>query len=83
MKKRWTYVIGGGHSWHALIAAIALKKKLGREASSQEFGKYTGGLCSENYIALARDHADDIDQAFCEEEEVYPITYFSQPLNQR
>lgn len=78
IRKRWTNILGGEGSWHwhAAVARVALRNKLGREPSTQEITRYSEKLNPANYTTLAQQLEDDIDQAFCRGEEVY-LAYLS------
>jgi len=78
VRNRWTKVLGGGQSGNDTAARVALRKKLGKEPSIEDFSKFTGKLTPNDYAMLAKDLKDDIDRAFCEGEEVY-LVCFSQP----
>jgi lysine/ornithine N-monooxygenase len=80
VKKRWIHVVGGGQSGHEAVANIALRKKLGRDPTIQEFKKYTANMQTDAYAALAKELEVDIDQSFSKGEEVR-FTLFSHPLN--
>ena len=72
VKNKWTDVLGGGRLWHDTIARIALRKKLGKEPSIDDLAKFAP---PENYTALARDLKDDVNNAFCEGEEVCLVRF--------
>ena len=78
VKKRWTQVLGGGKLWNDTVARVALRKKLGKEPSIEDFKKFIDKLTPGNYTMLAEDLKEDIDRAFCEGEEVC-LVFFSRP----
>ena len=78
VKKRWTQVLGGGRLWNDTVARVALRKKLGKEPSIEDFKKFIDKLTPDSYTTLAKDLKEDIDRAFCEGEEVC-LVFFSCP----
>lgn len=80
VKKRWMYILGGGQTWQEVVASVSLRKTLAREPTTQEFKKYTEKLHPDTYTVLAKELEADIDQSFCEEEEVKSV-HFTQPPN--
>lgn len=78
VRTKWTQVLGGGRLWNDTLARIALRKKLGKEPSIEDFTKFTKKLTPENYTTLTKELKEDVDRAFYEGEEVCHVC-FSQP----
>ena len=83
VRKRWANIVGGGQSWYDAVARVALRKRLGREPSVPEFEKFTDKLSNKSYTTLAKELEGEIDQAFCNEEEVVITHFFQCSLNAR
>jgi hypothetical protein len=73
---RWAQVLGGGQLPNDVVVRVALRKKLGKEPSSDEFMKFAERHHPDDYRTLAKTLNDDIDSAFCKGEEVCPACFF-------
>lgn len=71
VRQRWSSILGGGQSAYDGVIRVALRKRLRKEPSNEDFAKFVENLNAAEYKTLAKELTDDVDAAFCKGDEVY------------